>query len=216
MDIDLIIKIIIAILAYLLGAFPTAYVIYRVRRGDDIRKYGSGNVGGTNLTRTLGASFGISTIFIDMIKGFLPVLAVYLLYPEDIIFLSIVAGIVVVGHDFPVYIGFKGGKGIATTYGVIVGLSCLPFIAGPVWLRIIPAFTILGIWAIGFLIFKIVSIGSLVAAISIPLSFYFTKYPWPVIIVGACLGILIFITHRDNLKRLIRGEEKKLKKKKGA
>ncbi len=213
MDTDLIIKIVVAILAYLFGAFPTAYVIYRVRRGDDIRKYGSGNVGGTNLTRTLGASFGISTIFIDMIKGFLPVLAVYLLYPDDMVFLAIVSVAAVVGHDFPVCIGFKGGKGISTTYGLIVGLSCLPFIAGPVWLMILPAFTILGIWAIGFLIFRIVSVGSLAGAVSIPLSFYFTKYPLSVVIVGACLGILIFITHRDNIKRLIRGEEKKLKKK---
>jgi len=215
MDINLIIKIIIAILAYLFGAFPTAYVIYRVRRGDDIRKHGSGNVGGTNLTRTLGAGFGISTIFIDMIKGFLPILAVYLLYPEDIILLAVVAVIVVVGHDFPVYINFKGGKGIATTYGVVVGLSCLPFIGGPVWLRILPVF-ILGIWAIVFLIFRIVSVGSLVAGIFIPITFYFTKYPWPIVIVGLCLCILIFITHRENIKRLIRGEEKKIKNKKGA
>ena len=81
------------------------------------------------------------------------------------------------------------------------------------WLMILPAFTILGIWAIGFLIFRIVSVGSLAGAVSIPLSFYFTKYPLSVVIVGACLGILIFITHRDNIKRLIRGEEKKLKKK---
>ena len=151
-----------------------------------------------------------------MIKGFLPVLAVYLLYPEDMIFLAVVATAVVVGHDFPVYIGFKGGKGISTTYGAIVGVSCLPFIGGPVWLRILPAFMILGIWAIGFLFFRIVSVGSLVASFSIPFSFYFTGYSWAVVIAGACWGILIFITHRDNIKRLIRGEEKKIKKKKGA
>ncbi len=216
MNFILFIKIIIVILAYLIGAFPTAYVIHRIRRGDDIRKYGSGNVGGTNLTRTLGASFGISTIFIDMIKGFLPILAVYFLYPTDLILLSVVSVVVILGHIFPVYIGFKGGKGISTTYGVIVGVSCLPFVAGPVWLRILPAFTILGIWAIVFLITRIVSVGSLTAVITIPLSFYFTKYPWPIIIVGACWGILMVVTHRDNIKRLIRGEEKKIKKQSGA
>lgn len=215
MDINLIIKIIIVVLAYLFGAFPTAYIIHRARKGDDIRNHGSGNVGGTNLTRTLGAGFGISTIFIDMIKGFLPILAVYLLYPKDMILLAVVAVIVVVGHDFPVYINFKGGKGISTTYGAIVGVSCLPFIGGPVWLRILPIF-ILGIWAIGFLIFRIVSVGSLMAAIAIPITFYFTKYPLPIVIAGACWGILIFITHRENIKRLIRGEEKKIKNKKGA
>jgi len=213
MSITLFYKIILVICSYLFGAFPTAYIVYKIRKGGDIRRYGSGNVGGTNITRTLGVSLGIITIITDMVKGFIPVLVVCLIFPNDLVLISISAVAVILGHDFPVYINFKGGKGIATSYGVIVALSSLPYLSNPVWLEILPIFIILITWAVVFLIFRIVSVGSLVAAIATPLSFFFSKYPLPVVIAGIFMCVLAFITHRNNIKRLIKGEEKKIKRK---
>ncbi|MCJ7666439.1 MAG: glycerol-3-phosphate 1-O-acyltransferase PlsY [Actinobacteria bacterium] len=211
MSITILIKILIVITSYLFGSIPVAYVLFKIKKGDDIRKYGSGNVGGTNVIRTLGAGWGLFTIFADALKGFLPVLAVYLIYPGDFILLALVSVAVILGHVFPIYIRFKGGKAISTTLGVVLGISVLPFILKPAWLRILPLFIGLGIWIIIFIIIRIVSLGSLIAAVSVPVSFYLLKYPLAIVIAAVFWALLIFITHRDNIKRLVRGEEKKIK-----
>lgn len=211
MTMTILIKILITIIAYLFGSIPTAYLLYKIKKGDDIRKYGSGNVGGTNVIRTLGTAWGLFIIIVDMLKGFLPILAVYLIYPDDFILLAAVAVAVVLGHVFPVYIKFRGGKAISTTFGVVAGISSLPFIMEPTWLRILPMFLALGVWILVFVITRIVSLGSLVAAAAVPACFYFTRYPLAVVIAGIFCAILIFITHRENIKRLIRGEEKRIK-----
>ncbi len=183
----------------------------KIKKGDDIRKYGSGNVGGTNVIRTLGTGWGLFIIIVDMLKGFLPILAVYFIYPDDFILLAAVSTVVILGHVFPVYIKFRGGKAISTTYGVVVGISALPFISEPVWFRILPLFVTIGIWAIVFIITRIVSLGSLIAAISTPVILYFFKYPLAMVIAAFFWALIIFITHRVNIKRLIRGEEKRIK-----
>ncbi len=218
MNINLFYKITFIIAAYLFGAFPTAYVIHRIKKGDDIRKYGSGNVGGTNITRTLGAGYGILTIVVDVIKGFTPILVLYFIYPQiysqdkNLILLSIVSVAVILGHDFPVYIKFKGGKGIAASLGVVIGVSMLPFMDNPIWLKILPFVIILGTWAVIFAVFRIVSLASLSAAITAPIAFYFTGHTWPIVIAAFFWCALTFITHRENIKRLINKEEKKLKR----
>ncbi len=216
MGINFFYRILFIIGAYLFGSFPTAYVVYKIKKGDDIRKYGSGNVGGTNVTRTLGVSYGIITIIADIIKGFIPILVLYFIYPEDIpenmILLALVSIAVILGHVFPVYIRFKGGKGIAVSFGVIIAVSCLPFIDNPVWMEILPIFIILGTWAIIFSIFRIVSLASLCAAVVNPFAFYFTGYGWAIVIAAFFWSVLTFITHRENIKRLIKKEEKKLKR----
>ncbi len=204
-------KILFVIATYLLGGFPTAYVMYKLKTGDDIRTVGSGNVGGTNVTRAMGVTTGILTIIIDILKGFLPPLVLYFIFPEDLILLSIAAVVVVIGHIFPVYLKFKGGKGISTSYGAILGLCCLPFADIALWLRLVPAIAILGTWLIIFAVSRIVSLASLFAAIVTPLSFYFSGYPLPIVISSICFFVLIFIAHRDNIRRLIRKEEKRLK-----
>lgn len=211
MTMTILIKILITIIAYLFGSIPTAYLLYKIKKGDDIRKYGSGNVGGTNVIRTLGTAWGLFIIIVDMLKGFLPILAVYFIYPDDFILLAAVAVAVVLGHVFPVYIKFRGGKAISTTFGVVAGISSLPFIMEPMWLRVLPMFLALGVWTLVFVITRIVSLGSLVAAAAVPVCFYFTRYPLAVVIAGIFCAILIFITHRENIKRLIRGEEKRIK-----
>ena len=211
MAITILIKILITIIVYLFGSIPTAYILFKIKKGDDIRKYGSGNVGGTNVIRTLGTGWGLFIIIVDMLKGFLPILAVYFIYPDDFILLAAVSTVVILGHVFPVYIKFRGGKAISTTYGVVVGISALPFISEPVWFRILPLFVTIGIWAIVFIITRIVSLGSLIAAISTPVILYFFKYPLAMVIAAFFWALIIFITHRVNIKRLIRGEEKRIK-----
>lgn len=213
--ITIIIKVLIVLFSYLFGAFPTAFVLYKIKTGKDIRKEGSGNVGGTNVTRTIGAGFGIITIIVDIIKGFLPVLIVYFSYPRDLVLLVLASAAAVIGHDYPVYLKFKGGKGISSSFGVIVGLCSFPFVLNlPVWLRLLPIFIILFTWLIVFAISRIVSLSSLCAAIATPLAFYFSGYPLLIVIISICLFILTFIGHRDNIKRLIKKEEKKLTAKK--
>jgi acyl phosphate:glycerol-3-phosphate acyltransferase len=215
MAIELFYKTLIVIAAYLFGSFPTAYVIHKIKKGDDIRNYGSGNVGGTNVTRTLGAAYGVITIIVDIIKGFIPVLVLYLIYPGDLVLLSVVSVAVVLGHDFPVYIKFKGGKGIAASFGVIIGVALLPFVNiadSALGIKILPPVIILGTWVIVFFIFRIVSVASLGGAVANPVAFFFAGYVWAIVIAAVCWSLLTFITHRENIKRLINKEEKKIKK----
>lgn len=206
-------KIIFIIAAYLFGSIPVGYILYKVKTGGDIRKQGSGNVGGTNVTRTVGAAAGVTTIIIDVLKGFLPIMAVYFLFPDDLILVAITASVVVLGHDYSIYLNFKGGKGISTSFGAIIGLCSFPFAGNTVLMRILPMIVILAVWLLIFIIFRIVSLSSLAAAVATPLSFYFSKYLLAIVIAAIFLSILTFIAHRDNIKRLIKKEEKKLKRK---
>jgi glycerol-3-phosphate acyltransferase PlsY len=188
-------------------------LIYKIKKGGDIRNEGSGNVGGTNVTRTAGVFAGVATIALDALKGFIPILALYYLFPEDLILLVFVAVAAVLGHDFPVYLKFKGGKGISTSFGVIIGICSFPFTGIALWLRILPIFIVFFSWGIVFLASRIVSLASLIGAALSPLSFYFTKHSLHAVIVGIFIFILTLIAHRDNIKRLIRKEEKQLKRK---
>jgi glycerol-3-phosphate acyltransferase PlsY len=206
-------KIIFVIAAYLFGSIPIAYILYKAKTGGDIREQGSGNVGGTNIARTVGATAGVITILIDVLKGFPPILAVYFLFPDDLILVAITTVVAVLGHDYSIYLNFKGGKGIATSLGVIIGLCSFPFAGSTILIRILPMIIILAVWLVIFIIFRIVSLASLIAAVAVPLSFYFSKYPLTIVIAAIFLFILKFIAHRDNIKRLIKKEEKKLKRK---
>jgi acyl phosphate:glycerol-3-phosphate acyltransferase len=206
-------KIIFVIATYLFGSIPIGYILYRAKTGGDITKQGSGNVGGTNITRTVGATAGVITILADALKGFLPIMAAYFLFPGDLILVAITTVVVVLGHIYSMYLNFKGGKGIATSYGAIIGLCSFPFADNTVLIRILPMIIILAVWLLIFIIFRIVSLSSLVAAVATPLSFYFSKYPLAIVIGAVLIFILTFIAHRDNIKRLIKKEEKKLKRK---
>jgi len=206
-------KILLVVMSYLLGAVPVGYLIYKIKKGGDIRNEGSGNVGGTNVTRTAGAFAGTVTVILDAIKGFVPVLALYYLFPKDLILLVFVGAAAVIGHDFPVYLKFRGGKGISTSFGVIIGLCSFPFNGTSVWLRILPIFIIFFTWVIVFLASRIVSLGSLIAAALSGPAFYFTKHTIHAVIIGVFIFALTAIAHRDNIKRLIRKEEKQLKRK---
>lgn len=197
-------------LSYLVGSIPNAYFLGKLR-GIDIRKFGSGNVGATNAFRVLGPLAGISALLLDALKGFVSVvfLADYFIRQGiafDGLFLRILLGVVsVLGHSLSIFLRFKGGKGIATTLGVLIGLS---FKIAPI--RIILGIEIL-IWFIVFLLTRIVSLASLISAVCFPIFFVLFKQPLPLIIMSFILSILIILRHRSNITRLLRNQEPRLK-----
>lgn len=205
------IEVICALLAYLMGSIPSAIWVGRRFYGIDVREHGSGNAGATNVFRVLGKGPGTVVLLMDIIKGFLSVLLAYEMgrYFAEIgwqsaqmtFFFPVVFGVLsVVGHMLPIFAKFKGGKGVATLFGVIIALD--PRVAG-----------------LGLLIFVLVnvitgyvSVGSLMAGLSIPFWFLqvFEYRGDPSIVVfSVSVGILIVYTHRKNIKRLMAGEETK-------
>jgi glycerol-3-phosphate acyltransferase PlsY len=203
-------KILFVILSYILGSFPTAFVLYKLKKGQDIRNYGSGNVGGTNVLRTAGAGLGVTTMIIDIIKGFIPVLAIYFLFPASYLLYIISTVAVLIGHVFPVFLKFRGGKGVSTAGGLIIATCVLPFSGVSLWIRILPAIVVVLIVLITFFITRKMSLGSLSAAFLISIMFYACKYDKYVIIASILWTLIVVIAHRDNIRRLIKGEEKKI------
>ncbi len=197
-------KIILAILlAYLLGSVPTAFIFGKLFRGIDIREHGSGNVGATNIARTLGKGYGIIVLLLDFLKGFLAVTVLPMMIfksaqtPEIIYIL--LGSSAIAGHIWTIFLKFKGGKGVATTAGVMVGL-------GPVIL--LSCFII---WVIIFAIWRYVSLASIIAAIFLPVFAVITGRDISFIIFCAILCLVGVYMHRGNIKRLIQGTENKLK-----
>ncbi|MCX5700247.1 MAG: glycerol-3-phosphate 1-O-acyltransferase PlsY [Candidatus Omnitrophica bacterium] len=197
------------IISYLFGSIPTAYIFGRIIKGTDIRKFGSGNVGATNALRLLGKGWGITVLILDIFKGFLPVvlfgniLTGRIVIPLDI-FCLLVGVSCICGHNWTIFLGFKGGKGVATTLGVLLGLSVK--IAG---LKFILILTVL-VWLVTFITSRIISLASILAAISFPVFATFLSKSFPVIFVGLLLSIFIILRHKANLQRLILGKEPRL------
>lgn len=180
--------------SYFLGSIPFGYLVGKVK-GYDLRKEGSGNIGATNVFRVVGKKEGIFVFILDFLKGFLPVL-----YFSDI---SVLAGILallgaILGHMTTPFLHFKGGKGVATGFGGIVAL--MP----------IPALSAFGVWILLVGITRKVSVGSLGAALSLPVLYFYLSHPMikSVFIVSILLAILVIIAHRKNIRKLIRKEEK--------
>ena len=202
--------IILAItLSYLLGSIPTAYILVRLLKGIDIRKFGSGNVGATNALRVLGKTAGITVLVLDIIKGFVAVIFLGNLIttrinlPDEV--LRIILGLSCIsGHNWTIFLGFKGGKGMATTLGVLLGLAMkLPA------LKVILGLVILT-WVIVFMIIRIVSVSSVISAITLPIYMLVFKQSQVLILSGIILAIFIVIRHRSNLKRFFQGKEPRL------
>src|SRR5665647_1369468 len=130
MNINLFYKILLVVLSYILGSIPTAFILFKANKGKDIRSVGSGNVGGTNVLRSAGPGLAVLTIILDILKGFIPVLMIYLFFPSSYILYVITSVSVLIGHVFPVFLKFKGGKGISTAGGLLIAtcvlhISCL-------------------------------------------------------------------------------------------
>ena len=187
--------ILIIFSSYLMGSIPFGYLLTKIFLKKDIRDIGSGNIGATNALRTGNKVIGYSTLTLDILKAVLPVVFIKFNYPEYIYVSSLC---VFIGHVFPLWLKFKGGKGVATYFGI---LFCIDMIFG---------FIFITTWFLLYLIFRYSSLSSLLATLSIPIYLFFfldSKNIFFFII----MFILIFFTHRENVKRLINKEESKTK-----
>ncbi len=193
------------LIAYLMGSVPTAVWYGRFFHKIDIRQHGSGNAGATNSLRIMGKRAGVIVLLIDLLKGFLAVkLAVVLSQYTDFqpieLFSVILGGIVVLGHIFPVFAQFKGGKGVATALGVILALS--------------PMITLhcIGVFVLIVFLTRYVSLGSMLSALSFPIFLLiFDAHEKYYIYFGFGLALLLIIMHRENIKKLLNGTENKFK-----
>ena len=181
--------------SYLMGSIPFGYLLTKIFLKKDIRDIGSGNIGATNALRTGNKLIGYSTLTLDVLKAVLPVIFIKFNYPEYIYVSSLS---VFIGHVFPLWLKFKGGKGIATYVGI---LFCINLMFGLIFI-----FT----WLIMYLIFKYSSLSSLIASLSIP-AYLLLFLNGKNIFFFLIMFVLIFFTHRKNIKRLINKEESKTK-----
>ena len=186
---------IIIFCSYLIGSIPFGFLLTKFFLKKDIRDIGSGNIGATNALRTGNKAIGYSTLSLDILKAVLPVIFIKFNYP-DYIYLSSLC--VFIGHVFPLWLKFKGGKGIATYVGI---LFCIDIMFGLIFI-----FT----WLIIYLIFKYSSLSSLIASLSIP-AYLLLFLNGKNIFFFLIMFVLIFFTHRENIKRLINKEESKTK-----
>ena len=186
--------IVISILSYLMGSIPFGFILTKIFLKKDIRGIGSGNIGATNALRTGNKSLGYGTLFLDVIKAVIPVIYVKLNYTDYIFIASLC---VFLGHVFPIWLKFKGGKGVATYVGILFSIN------------LTLGFVFLGVWFFTFLISKYSSLSSLFGSLSVPIYlFFFTSQN---LVFFSIMFILIFYTHRENVKRLKNKEEIKTK-----
>ena len=199
------INILLLFLAYLIGSLPFSIIAGKLFKGIDIREYGSGNAGATNTFRVLGKKAGIPVLILDVLKGYLAVQLAYfsnfLSDPEIFINISLSYGIAsVLGHVFPVFVGFRGGKGVATLLGLMVA--------------IFPEAGLLSIivFLITLFLSKYVSLSSILGGISFPIGvFVFSKILIPTMIIFSLfVPVLLLVTHQRNIERLFRGDESKI------
>lgn len=190
-------RILLPVLSYLLGAFPTGYLFFRLASRKDIRTLGSGATGATNVLRLRGWKMAVLVALIDAVKGAIPALTAYRL-TGDSGFAAACASAAVVGHCFPVYIGFKGGKGVATAAGAMFSLA-----PGPAAVCLAVFLLLVGST-------RYISLGSLAAAALFPVFGALLRRPAPLILWSLPLVAVILFRHRSNIGRLIRGTEHKM------
>ena len=206
--------IIIAIIAYLVGSINFSVIISKRMAGFDVREKGSGNAGTTNMLRSIGVKAAVITLLCDILKGVVVILIAILIGNivdglDDALLVQLAGIVVIIGHTFPIFFGFKGGKGIATSLGVLlminwqIGLICLVFAL------ILMAIT------------RMVSVGSIAAAILFPVLVVFIGQNyivpvnnWSYLIFSIIIAILVLFNHRENLKRIFTGKENKISFKK--
>ena len=199
----MVLAIISIILSYLIGAISFSVVIAKWLKGIDIRQHGSGNAGATNTLRVLGKGPGICVLLLDMAKG---VLAVWLgKWMGDVSpWIPVLCGIAaIVGHNWPIYFRFKGGKGIATTIGVMATLAFLPSLIAGITAIIVIAVT------------RYVSLGSLILSAALPILLIVMNRPHEILWASLLLCVFAFVRHRSNIVKIVQGKENKLGAKKG-
>jgi glycerol-3-phosphate acyltransferase PlsY len=194
----ILLQILAVVVSYLLGAVPFGLLFSRLFSNVDVRTVGSGNIGATNVLRASGKKAAVLTLLADCFKGLLPVLAVKFLFQDDAVAALSGAG-AVLGHNFPVYLGFKGGKGVATSYGVVLATAPLIGIA------------CLAAWLITALIWRYSSLSALLSFVLYPvLTFASHNNSKPAGLLSLFIFGMIYCRHRENIKRLIAGTEPKI------
>jgi glycerol-3-phosphate acyltransferase PlsY len=194
-----------ACIAYLIGSIPFGYLIVRWQKGFDVRTIGSGSIGATNVMRSLGAVGFVTTFILDAGKGAVAVLLAARLTANDPRWIAVAATAAILGHCFPIWLRFRGGKGVATGVGVFMTLA--PIQVG----------LALAIFAVVVALWRYVSLGSICGAAAFPALLYFLRQPPPAlpVVLGAAAGAMIIIAkHHSNIRRLLNGTENRLGKKK--
>jgi len=212
--------IFIILLSYLIGSIPFGLIVGKIAKGIDIRKYGSGNIGSTNVSRILGFKYGLITQIGDIIKGVVPTLIIAPIFYSkspfqdyipinDYTFIQILAGIAAVcGHIWTIFAGFRGGKGVNTAVGILIGLAPIDLLIS------------FGIFLLVLIISGYVSLGSIIAAISFPTIMFIRENIFKVSITGystlivfaIILSLIIIFTHRSNIDRLLAKKENRFNK----
>lgn len=199
--------VVLVVIAYLIGSFPSALWFGKLFHGIDIRNYGSHNAGATNTFRVLGKKLGWLVLFCDISKGVLCACLPFFFkhyfmgFKDEELILQLITGFTsVIGHVFPIYAGFRGGKGVATSLGIIFGINPLG------------ALFCLFIFLAVFLTFRFVSLGAITASITLPfVSYYILKEDQRIMIIFTILlALVVIVAHRKNIKRLMKGEESKM------
>ena len=185
----------IGIISYLMGSIPFGYILTKIFLKKDIREIGSGNIGATNALRTGNKSIGYFTLALDILKAIIPVIYVKIFYQDFLYTASLCAFL---GHVFPIWLKFKGGKGVATYVGILFSINIL---LGVVFISC---------WIITFLLSRYSSLSSIIASLSVPI-YLLIKGNIDTVIFFIIMFVLIFFTHRENIKRLKNKEESKSK-----
>lgn len=205
---DILIYILLIVGSYLIGAIPFGFLIGKIY-DVDIREVGSGNIGATNVTRILGKVPGRICFALDFLKGTIPALSAQILYPEEAWLTFSCCALAVLGHIFPVYLKFKGGKGISTAAGATVALAPLPLLGAAI------------VWVAGFLIWRYVSLASIMAAVSLPILAWLlmlldigpeASRTWFTFAFLSILALVAIIRHLSNIQRLLAGTENRFEK----
>jgi len=194
-------KVLLSVVAYLFGAIPFGLLVAK-SRGVDIRTQGSGNIGATNVFRVIGKGWGIFTFALDALKGFIPAFVFPRLAGLDAEWGVLFGIVAILGHSFPVYLRFKGGKGVATSAGMLLGVAPLAVGVG------------FACWALCMVISRYVSLSSIVAAIAVAVTVWIQDKGQVINIALTILSLLIIWLHRANIKRLLNGTENRFGKKK--
>jgi glycerol-3-phosphate acyltransferase PlsY len=205
---------ILIVAAYVLGSVPFGIIIAKAH-GKDLRAIGSGNIGATNVSRALGRKWAYFCFLLDVLKGLTPTLTAVLIISSapgiTELLLTLAAGCAaILGHIFPIYIRFKGGKGVATSFGVALGLW--PYYT-------VPALVAILLWIVVVLIWRYISLGSITASIAFPLALILAIIfmpawnladLWPLVVAAIAIPTIVIIRHRENMKRLLAGTESKI------
>ena len=192
--------ILLAVIGYLIGSIPSGYIFTNKLLNKDLRNFGSGNVGATNTARVLGIKLGFLVAVLDGLKGFIAVWIAQLIFASNIsIFAIFLVGLTaIIGHNWSIFLNFSGGKGVATTLGVILKIFPMSFLI----------FVI--VWFLITILTRYVSLASLMGAVSMPFSAFFLRSNSAYFYYMSLLAVIIIFTHHENINRLIKGNESRM------